>query len=384
MQPYRKGQCMFEKYETPRLILDKSRLQNNAARVLRRAEEHNIFLRPHLKTSKSIDIAKIATGGRLSGVTVSTLKEAEYFASHGMVDILYAVGIVPNKFARVKSIIQDHGGDLILITDNLAVARAAVDFAVTEQCRMQFLVELDCGDHRGGIGVDDPVLLEIGRIFDQCPMIDFRGVMTHAGHSYATDNEAEVRSIAKIERQTVVEAARKLSVAGIASDIISVGSTPTFLLADNFDGLTEVRCGVFVFYDLAQYSRNVCTLDDIAISVLSTVIGHSHLGKSIILDAGVFALSKDFGANSFLSDAGYGYVCDPVTLERYGSLAVNDVHQEHGAVNIDDDVWFERLPVGCQVRILPNHACPTAAAHSNYLVVENGAIIGEWPRVNGW
>lgn len=375
---------MFSAIETPRLVLDKTRLQNNISRFSELAAKNDILLRPHLKTCKSLDVAAMAKGGRKSGVTVSTLKEAEYFAREGYTDILYAVGVTPNKFAHVKRINDRHNGAILLITDNVVVARAAAIFAEAEQCPMQFLVELNCGENRGGITPDAPELVEIARIFDECPAITFMGVMTHAGQSYASDDKQHIAEIAGIERKTVLDAAARLAQINIRSQIISVGSTPTFLFANSFDGLTEVRAGVYMFFDLAQFSRNICLLEDIAISVLATIIGHARQSRSLIVDAGAFALSKDQSANTFLPDAGYGYVCDPVTMTRLGPLSVNAVHQEHGNIALDDEVWFERLPVGSMVRILPNHACPTAASFDSYLVVEKRKIVADWPRVNRW
>jgi len=375
---------MFSAVETPKLILDKGRVENNAQRFLDIATENNVLLRPHLKTSKSEEIAKIGTNGRMSSVTVSTLKEAEYFASCGFRDILYAVGIAPNKLPHVKKIIEGCGGEILLITDDVSVARAAIAFAEVEQCPLQFLIELDCGEHRGGVTGDGPELVEIAQLFHDSPLIQLKGVMTHAGHSYASKCVAEIQDIAETERRTAVDGARRLSQMGINCEIISVGSTPTFLYAQSFEGLTEVRGGVYLFFDLAQFSRKVCTINDIAISVLATVIGHNKQGRSLIVDAGAFALSKDLSANTFLSDVDFGYVCDPWTLKRFGALSINAVHQEHGTISVEDDVWFEQLPVGSMVRILPNHACATAAAYQDYLVIEGDTLVGEWGRVNGW
>ena len=375
---------MFGSIETPRLVLDKGILQRNASHFLRHAEDGGVVLRPHLKTSKSIDVARIATGGRLSTVTVSTLKEAGYFAENGFTDILYAVGITPNKFPHVKRIIDDTGADLLLITDNTDVARAAAAFADAEDCPLKFLIEVDSGEHRGGVTADGSVLPEIARALSASPRVSVKGVMTHAGHSYAFDEPARIREVAETERSTAVAAAGRLADAGTPCEIVSVGSTPTFLFAESFDGVTEVRSGVYLFHDLTQFSRHVCRQEDIALSVLSTVIGHNRQGRYLVLDAGALALSKDIGANTHLPDAGYGYVCDPVTLGRYGDLSIDIVHQEHGSVPVSDDTWFDRLPVGSLVRILPNHACMTAAAYPDYLVVDDGEIMGEWPRINGW
>ncbi|MBV9749307.1 MAG: alanine racemase domain-containing protein [Acetobacteraceae bacterium] len=166
--------------------------------------------------------------------------------------------------------------------------------------------------------------------------------------------------------------------------IVSVGSTPTVLFAEHLRGVTEARAGIYLFWDLAQLSRGVCAEADIAVSVLATVIGHQRRGPSLVLDAGALALSKDLGANPYLPDARYGWVCDPDTLERLGTLSVETVHQEHGAVPLPDESWFGRLPVGSAVRILPNHACLTCAAYGSYDVLRDGAVVDRWTRTGGW
>ena len=172
--------------------------------------------------------------------------------------------------------------------------------------------------------------------------------------------------------------------AGHDCRIVSVGSTPTVLFARHLEGVTEARAGVYLFWDLAQYSRNICTLDDIAVTVLATVIGHNRAGRSLVLDSGALALSKDDSSNTFAPDTRYGYLCDTGTLERLEGLSVDKVYQEHGIVPLTDETWFDRLPVGAQVRVMPVHTCMTCAAYDAYDVVRNGEIAESWPRVNGW
>lgn len=375
---------IFDGYETPRLILDHDRLLRNSERFLQRAVDNDILLRPHLKTSKSVEVAKISTGGRMSSVTVSTLKEAEYFAEHGFTDILCAAGITPNKFNFVRRIQEQSGEEILLLTDSVSVAQSAVKFSDETGCKLNFLIEIDCGEHRGGMHYSDPALITIARLFGEGRNTRFRGVLTHGGHSYRSNEPDQIAKIAGEERFAVVEAASRLAAAGIDCGIVSAGSTPTFRFGKNFEGLTEFRCGVHVFHDLMQSSSNVCSLDDIALSVLASVIGHNRAGGLLTIDAGAFALSKDAGANNFNPGAGFGYVCDPVTMEHLAPLNVATLYQEHGVVPIVNEGWFDKLPVGAMVRILPNHSCPTAAAHDNYLVIRDGEISAQWPRMNGW
>lgn len=371
--------------DTPCLLLDRSRVEANAERFLGIAKRHGIQLRPHLKTSKSVDVARILTGGRLDApVTVSTLAEAEYFAAAGFTDILYAVGMAPAKFERVARLAGETRARITLLTDNLAVADAACDLAGCLGLVFEFLVEVDCGDGRGGLAADSDQLVEVARRLDEGMGTAVRGILTHAGHSYGTNDVAHVARVAEEERQAAVRAASRLREAGIDIDVVSVGSTPTVAFAESFDGVTEARCGVHAFFDLDQYGRGICQWDEVALSVLATVIGHNRASGIVLVDAGGLALSKDTSASHFLPDAGYGYVCDADTLARLGSLSVTAVNQEHGKIAVDDDRWYDALPVGRQVRVIPNHACFTAAAYSAYEVLDGGRVADRWPRHNGW
>jgi D-serine deaminase-like pyridoxal phosphate-dependent protein len=374
----------LDRLETPRLLLDSERLARNCAVMRERCAALGVMLRPHLKTAKSVDVARVALEGVPSAITVSTLHEAEYFAHNGYRDILCASGIVPGKFAHAARIWRETGCDLILVTDALDAAEAAARFAAANGVILSFLIEIDCGEHRSGQLPDAPAVLDIARTISVSPHMRLRGVMAHAGHSYGVDEPSAVVAIAAAERDAAVSAATRIRAAGMPCDIVSIGSTPTVLMADHLDGVTEARAGIYMLWDLAQLSRKMCREEDIAVSVLASVIGHTRHANTIILDAGALALSKDIGANRLLPDAGYGYLCDPRSMQRLARLAVNGVHQEHGTVLVDDPAWFDRLPVGALVRVLPNHACITCAAYGAYDVVRGGDVIARWERVNGW
>jgi D-serine deaminase-like pyridoxal phosphate-dependent protein len=369
--------------ETPCLLLDVDRLERNCEQMLARARALGVSLRPHLKTAKSAEVARRATDAS-RGITVSTLKEADYFASQGYSDIVCAAAVVPAKLGHAARIQAANDCDLILVTDSLAVARESARFAAANHATFSLLVEIDCGEHRSGLLPTDAAVVEIARAIHQSSQLRFRGVLTHAGHSYGTNEPAEVAKIAAIERDAAVTAAAGIRAAGIPCEIVSVGSTPTVLHADHLQGVTEARAGIYMLWDLAQLSRNICREDEIAVSVLASVIGHNRQGGAIILDAGALALSKDIGANKHLPGAGYGLLCDARSLAHLGRLAVDVVHQEHGTVTVDDESWFEQLPVGSLVRILPNHACLTCAGYEAYHVVRGAAVIDRWTRINGW
>ncbi len=383
LQPGKDG-IAFEELETPRLLLDSDRLQVNVTRMHQRCLELGVKLRPHLKTSKSLGVAHAATHGRFGPVTVSTLKEAEYFAQAGYRDILYAVAITANKLPHVDQIQKTTGARIILIVDSVETAQAVVTRSSGLSASVSCLIEVDCGEHRSGVSPVPDAVLPIARALEKSERVVLKGVMTHAGHSYSSGDRLVIQDIAEAERKSAVDAANILRAGGFACPTVSVGSTPTILFARHLEGVTEARCGIYMFWDLAQLSRNICSQEDIAVSVLACVIGHNRNASSIVVDAGALALSKDLGANAHLPDAKYGYVCAPLTLERFGALSVDVVHQEHGTIHVPDPEWFERLPIGSLIRILPNHACLTCAAFDHYDVVRDGKVFERWSRINGW
>lgn len=340
---------------------------------------HGVRLRPHVKTAKSIDVLRRMSGSlrRTTGgsITVSTLKEAEYFLQHGVTDILYAVGIAPGKLAHVAALIQ-RGANLTLILDNLAAARAVPSIPV--------LIELDVDGHRSGVAPDSEMLIEIATALGS----SLRGVMTHAGESYNCGSTAEIAAMAEQERAGAVRAAERLRAAGFEVPIVSVGSTPTATFAANLSGVTEVRAGVYMFNDLVMAGLGVCEVDDIALSVLVSVIGHQPERGWIITDGGWMALSRDRGTAQQRTDQGFGLVRDLDGRPLSEDLIVTSANQEHGilARRDGDSPYFSRYPIGSLLRILPNHACATAAQHSHYNVVEgaNPDVLARWERINGW
>ena len=212
-----------------------------------------------------------------------------------------------------------------------------------------------------------------------------RGVMTHAGGSYNKPGAEAHAAAAEPERAAAVQCAEQLRSAGLPCPVVSVGSTPTAHFALDLTGVTEVRAGVFAFMDLVMAGLGVCSVDDIALSVLGTVIGHQRERGIILIDAGWMAMSRDRGTASQALDQGYGVVCD-VGGKPYPDLIMESANQEHGllALRPNSKATLPDLPVGTLVRILPNHACSTGAQFDRYHVVENNQLAGVWPRFSGW
>ena len=374
----------IEELDTPCLILDKSLLEKNCQKARKKCRELNTILRPHVKTPKSIEVAKIALDNQEGPITVSTLNEAEYFANAGFKDILYAVCVIPKKLNRLNFIQQKYSCMIRMVIDSVFVAQEILNYSKLHNANFEILIEIDCGEGRSGLFYQDQKIRDISRVFAENDQTNLIGVLTHAGHSYSTKDKNEILSISNIERAEALASIKNFSNFNKMSPVISVGSTPTMFLASNLDGISEIRAGIYMFWDLAQASRGICKIEEIAISVLASVIGHNHQRKRIIIDAGSLALSKDVSANNFMKEAGYGLVCNPDTGIPFDGLNVSEVHQEHGSIDLESTDWFENFPIGSLVRILPNHACLTCAAHEKYNVLENEQITESWSRTNGW
>ena len=368
---------------TPALLLDRRKLEANAARMRARVQQLGVALRPHVKTSKSIDVLRVLAGGPDAPVTVSTLAEARYFFANGVRDILYAVGIAPVKLPQVAELIRA-GCRLRIILDSLDAADAVQAFAGSEGLAIEALIEVDTDGRRAGVPPDDELLLEIARRLG--PNARLTGVMTHAGGSYSARTLGEFEGIAERERAGAVTAAERLRTAGFAVSVVSVGSTPTVHYARRLEGVTEARVGVYAFGDLVQAQLGTCDVDDIAISVLASVIGHSRAHGRVLVDAGFLALSRDRGTADFPVDWGYGAVCDAATGESIEGVRVESTNQEHGIITASaGEIDWSRFPIGGRVRILPNHACATAAAYDRYFVTNGDeCILDVWERINGW
>jgi D-serine deaminase-like pyridoxal phosphate-dependent protein len=367
---------------TPALVLDEARMLRNVARLQQHLAPLGVGIRPHLKTVKSVEAARRITGG--GPATVSTLKEAEVFAAAGITDLLYGVGIAPAKLPRVLAL-RAAGCDLCLVLDSIDQAEAVAAAARQSGDAIPVLIEIDSDGHRSGLDPADPRVAEIGRRLAGGGAA-LRGVVTHAGESYGVSGAAGLAAFAERERRAAVTAAEALRAAGLPCPVVSVGATPTAHFARDLASVTEVRAGVYVFFDLVMAGIGVCTTEDIALTVLTSVIGHQAARGWIMVDAGWMAMSRDRGTAAQAVDQFYGLVCD-IDGRPYPDLVLKAANQEHGIVarRPGSTAALPDLPLGTLLRILPNHACATAAQFDGYEVLPaGGAGLAHWPRFRGW
>lgn len=369
---------------TPFLMVDKPKFIDNLNRLRSLIAPFGVALRPHFKTIRAIEAAAYVLPNAGSPVTVSTLREAEALAEAGYRNITYAVGISAAKLPRVGALIEQ-GVTLTVLLDSLEQVQAVNDYCAVHRCTIPALIEVDCDGHRGGILPEDPWLIELARLLADGPA-QFQGVLLHAGESYRCYRRQGLQEAADNEVAAALRARNALAARQIPCPVVSVGSTPTAFSYRQLEGVTEVRAGVYSFFDLVMANIGVCELEDIALSVVATVIGHNQDKGWVLVDAGWMALSADRGTARAPVDYGYGQVASAGGAVMAG-MQVLSVNQEHGIIGRVDGhpLCFEDFPIGSRVRILPNHACATAAMHDQYQVVDDLNGTHEvWHRIKGW
>jgi D-serine deaminase-like pyridoxal phosphate-dependent protein len=363
---------------TPAFVVDFDRALGNCERMGAKAARSGVLFRPHVKTHKTTELARMQGGGEPGPITVSTMAEAEFFASAGFTDLTYAVPIAPEKLDRAAGLAR-RIDRLNLLLDHVDTLRAMEAFATAHGGSFDVFLKVDCGYGRAGVDPGSPGSVELARALAASPFVRFRGLLTHAGHSYHARSREEIESVAVEETSSLSRFASRLGLEGITALVRSVGSTPTASVVDAFVDCDEVRPGNYVFYDAMQASIGSCGWDECAATVVSTVLGVYPTQNKLVIDAGALALSKDAGAEHIMPDLGFGRVCD---LElRPLPMKLVALSQEHGRIECSS---AGGVAVGDRLRIIPNHSCLTAALFDRYSVVRAGAIVDEWHPVRGW
>ncbi len=374
--------------ETPAFVIDDLKLEKNLAFAKKKAENLGIMLRPHLKTHKSCKIALRQMMSPEGPAAVSTLAEADMFFAHGVKDMIYAVGIAPQKLPHVARL-RAAGCDLKIILDNPESARLVSEFSKKEGVDIPVLIEVDVDGHRSGAAPESATLIATAAALkDGAKLV---GVLTHAGESYSSKNRADMKRFAELERDGIVEAANRLRAAGCKIDIVSLGSTPTLKGAEDETGVTEIRAGVYALMDLFMANLGACGIEDIAGSVLTTVIGHQPAKGRVITDSGFLAVSRDRSTERQKTDYAYGLVCGvngtQLKAADGSDVLLTAMNQEHGILTSRSGALLtpDEFPVGTRLRILPNHACPTAAPYSVMLLLDGENRVKDvLPHMRGW
>jgi len=333
---------------TPQVVIDRSRLLKNIARVQTLAAAGGMRLRPHAKTHKSPVIAKMQIDAAAVGICCAKVGEAEVFAEAGIADIRLPYPVHPSNAARVLALMKK--ASISIIVDHLDVARGWSDAMQRAKRTLDVLVKVDVGFHRCGIDPGAGAMPFITAIASM-PGLRLRGLLSHAGHAYHAASEDELASIAREEAETLVKLKAKAARGGIPLDEISVGATPTLRFSAKQAGITELRPGNYVYFDRTQVALGSASLDDCALTVLASVVS-APAADRIILDSGSKTLTND-QARGIAGAEGYGAV-----LAADGrideSLTIWRLSEEHATVRVNTST---RLKPGDRVRIVPNHSC---------------------------
>jgi D-serine deaminase-like pyridoxal phosphate-dependent protein len=371
----------IETIKTPSLIVDFQRMKRNAANVTAHAKALNVNLRPHVKTHRCVEIARLQTENNFGGIMVSTLAEAHFFAKNGFTDVIYGVPIERGKFSEVIEISKSIEKFAVLSDDAETVEELNLA-AKRENAKLDVFLKVDAGAHRCGVEPHTKEAFEIPQIISDSSNLNFAGILTHAGQSYHANSPEKLLTVAREERDLMRSLAEELRAKVLQVPVVSIGSTPAMSAIDNLEGITEFRCGNYIFFDAFQATLGSCRFEDCALTVLAAVIHRDSVRKKIVVDAGAVALSKDRGAVEFDANCGYGRVYDLDGNDL--ALRVGSLSQEHGEIFVDSDEVFNRLKVGSRVRILANHSCLTALQHSHYHILDDEKIVDRWEINRGW
>ena len=360
--------------ETPALVVDRQRLQENIRHMQELAEHHGLRLRPHIKTHKCLQIARMQMQAGAVGITAAKADEAITFVDDGIRSVTVAFPlVVDSKLDRLTRTCVDRDVELRLVVDSAAGLRAVAEAARRNGCAVGLFIKIDVGLHRCGLDEADPLILQLAAQISVLDGLEFCGLLSHAGHVYGVPDLPAARAMAAQEQAIMARTRDRLETAGIEVSEVSIGSTPTILAADDFSGATEIRPGNYVFMDRTPLRLGLIDESRVAATVLTTVASAN--GPHFITDAGSKSLSSDQGAHGMVGMEGYG-VAYPV--ERYpqakAAMQIERMSEEHGFVVPGS---FEQK-LGSRLRIIPNHSCAVANLFDACVVVEGDQLVDRW------
>lgn len=369
-----RSNSIFDEVETPAVLLDEARMMDNLRAMQDLANRHGVALRPHAKTHKSLEIGRRQIGLGASGVTVATVDEALVFLEGGFESITVARPVVsPSKWNRLLSAAKNRDAEVRVVTDSKEGIQVAGEWAAVHARTIGLFLKIDVGLHRCGLLPEDGRIGELAGMIHDHPNLEFRGILSHAGHVYGSKSRAEAAEIAEEERRTMVAVRDALQSDGLPVREVSVGATPAVLATERFEGITEIRPGNYVFLDLLPVRVGVARVADVALSVLATVISSNE--RYFVTDAGSKTLTSDTGVHGMTGNQGFGLAYpEGDFLDSSREMIVEKVSEEHGMVGrngID-------LAIGSKIRVVPVHSCPVANLARSYVVLTSDGL-ASWP-----
>ncbi|OIJ11629.1 alanine racemase [Anaerobacillus arseniciselenatis] len=349
--------------DTPSLLLDLNILERNLNFISEIAKKNNTQWRPHIKTHKSVQIAKMQMERGACGITVAKLEEAEIMAEAGIDNILIAYPLSnKQKLERLRKL--TNSAHIIISIDSKQQAEL-VNEAFQGVSQIEVWIKVNSGLNRCGVEVEE--VLELAEVITKLNNLNLTGIFTHAGHSYAATSEEEIKEIAICEAETVIKSSEACEGAGISITHRSVGSTPTYKYGASIEGITEIRPGNAAFHDMCQVGLGVATTEQCALTILASVV--SVKKDRLIFDIGSKALALDQGAHGNTSVKGYGNVCG------HPEITIARLSEEHGVATFSSET---ALKLTYKVQVIPNHACVVANLFNEYIVHRDGEVVDTW------
>ncbi len=359
----------IEEIDTPALLVDLDRMEENLETMQARADAWGVRLRPHIKTHRTPEIAKMQIFRGCHGITVAKLGEAEVMAAEGIRDIFIANEIVGSlKFKRLRKLHSkvlrlavgvDHPDHVIMLGE----------YFLDPLEPLEVMIDVETGDPRTGVAPGEPTLA-LAREIAFSPGLLLRGIYTHDGQSYDAESIEEVRRIFEESQKAMLETASLLRSEGIQVQEISVGSTPSLLVGEVLEGITEIRPGTHIFMD-ADQAQILGTYDHCAQTVLATVISRP-TPERVVIDAGTKALTYYVQSRGVTAARGRG------RLKKHPEIFLNRMSDEHASFDIPEGSSLS-FAIGDRLEIIPNHACPTTNLYDCIYGIRKGLVEARWP-----
>jgi D-serine deaminase-like pyridoxal phosphate-dependent protein len=358
----------------PTLILDEAVCKANIQRIVTKAKESQVLLRPHFKTHQSHTIARWYAEAGVRQCTVSSVAMASYFAADGWTDITIAFPINTLEINAIREL-----SEAINLHVTLESVEAVYELNKLLNHPVGCYIEIDTGYHRTGIHANDSSKIEaILQVMEKSSMLLLKGFLSHAGHSYKCRTKEEVQEI-HLQDVKYMEALKKAYLSRYPSILVSIGDTPSCSIMPGFSGIDEIRPGNLIFYDLTQVAIGSCSREQIALLMVCPVVAMYPERNEVIIHGGSVHFSKDMllvkGCSMYGEVIHFkGGTWDPAPTGMY----LKSLSQEHGTIHVPSE-QVHSINVGDVLGVLPVHACLTADAMGEYDSL-NGGVISMMPK----
>ncbi len=355
----------YPELDTPSLLIDVDVMERNVAEMAEVARASGVGLRPHTKTHKCPEIARMQVDAGAAGITVAKVGEAEVMVDAGFDDVLVAYPVWGEEKLRRLHALMERASVRVSL-DSVEVAEGLGALGRDLGRPVEVLVEVDTGLHRLGRPPGEPtaeLVTEIARV----PGVEVAGLLTHAGHSYRSRSEEELRRAAEYEGRALVETAELCARAGAPIRVISAGSTPTARVVAGVSGVTEIRPGTYVFNDVQQMRLGVATEQTCAARVLATVVSRPS-DERFVIDAGTKSLTSDGGDGPPFPGRG--------VIAGRPDLRLDFMNEEHGVGHMQEEGG--ELRIGDRVEVIPLHVCACVNMFDFAYGVREGKVVHEF------